>query len=223
MTYLNQTQHPGSRIAAVAGVVAIHAAIGLGLVVGLTVGGVIPEEDGWDPFTLTPDPLPKPPPPEPQPPRQVEESFVTVPPTPLPSLVVNPVDIVTRDPRDEPTRFVVVPGPAITPAVEPAIVPTFAPKRARPSNDSTRWITTDDYPARLLRAGTEGIAAYRLIVATSGRVASCEVTRSTGNGQLDDATCDFIARRARFEAATDETGAKVVGTYGNSVRWQSPR
>jgi protein TonB len=192
------------------------------LVVGLTVSGVIPEEDGWDPFTLTPDPLPKPPPPNPQPQQQTEQTFVTVPPTPLPPLVADPADFVTRDPIVEPTRFVVDPGPAITPTVEPSVTPGFAPKRARPANDPLRWITTDDYPARALRAEAEGIASYRLIVATSGRVSACELTRSTGNGQLDQATCDFIARRARFEPATDETGAKVVGAYTGTVKWDIP-
>ena len=61
-----------------------------------------------------------------------------------------------------------------------------------------------------------------VVEATTGRVTACEVTRSTGNGQLDDATCDFIVRRARFEAATDDTGAKVVGNYTGTVRWRIP-
>jgi len=222
MPYSSQVQDPRSRIAAVAGVVAIHAAIGVGLVVGLTFTGVIPEKDAWNPFTLTPDPLPKPPPPEPQPQQQSQESFVTVPPTPIPSLVEDPVDVVTRDPVDD-TRFAVVPGQVVTPAIDPPRpLATFTPRGARPTNSPGAWLSTDDYPARALRAEAEGVAAYRLIVGTNGRVSACELTRSTGNGQLDDATCRFIERRARFEAATDETGAKVVGSYSGTVKWEIP-
>jgi protein TonB len=68
----------------------------------------------------------------------------------------------------------------------------------------------------------EGTVGYRLVIGTNGRVASCELTRPSGNKALDDATCRLIASRARFEAATDETGAKVMGTYTGSVRWEIP-
>ena len=39
---------------------------------------------------------------------------------------------------------------------------------------------------------------------------------------LDAATCKLLTRRARFEAASDETGAKIVGSYSGSVRWEIP-
>ncbi|HEU4651467.1 MAG TPA: TonB family protein, partial [Croceibacterium sp.] len=101
-------------------------------------------------------------------------------------------------------------------------VPPFNPKRATPSNNSSNWITNDDYPRRALVDGAEGSVGYRLVVSTLGRVASCELTQPSGNRALDDATCRLITRRARFEAATDETGAKVLGTYSGSVRWEIP-
>lgn len=220
MSYIDQAQDPRRSATALVGVVAIHAAIGLGLIVGLTVSGMVPEEDGWDPFTLTPDPLPKPPPPEPAK-QETKESFVTVPPTPLKALNDDPVEVVVK-PIDEPRELIRDPGPLVEPVVEPTVKPAFTPRRARPSNNAARWITNDDYPARALRAEAEGLAGYRLIVSTNGQVSACEVTRSTGNGQLDDATCDFIARRARFEPATDETGAKVVGSYTGTVKWEIP-
>lgn len=220
MSYIDQAQDPRRSATALVGVVAVHVAIGLGLVVGLTVSGILPEEEGWDPFTLTPDPLPKPRPPEPAKQDQ-QDSFVTVPPTPLKSLNDDPIEVVV-DPIDKPRELVVDPGPRIEPVVEPTVRPTFTPRKPRPTNNQARWITNDDYPARALRAEAEGVAGYRLIVSTNGQVSACEVTRSTGNGQLDDATCQFIARRARFEAATDETGAKVVGSYTGTVKWQIP-
>ena len=158
MSYLNQALDPRRRAAALAGTVAIHAALGLGLVVGLTVTGIVPEQDGWDPFTITPDPLPKPPPPEPQPPQQTQESFITVPPTPLEPLVSKPTELDVRETIVEPRELVVDRGPIVQPAVEPPRA-TFAPKAVRPRNSPSRWITNDDYPARAL---LEPSAAHRL-------------------------------------------------------------
>ena len=95
--------------------------------------------------------------------------------------------------------------------------PTPPKPRRRPGR-----ITNNDYPRRALVDEAEGSVAYRLVIGTNGRVSSCELTRPSGNSALDDATCRLIARRARFEPATDETGAKVLGTFTGSVQWQIP-
>jgi protein TonB len=193
----------------------------LGLIVGLTVSGLAPIEDPWDPFTITPEVKPTPPPPERREEQKAQETFVTVPPTPY-----NPPDKpdqwVTVDPVPDDNTLVIDPGPAVEQPVDPRPTPTFTPHGARPRNDPLGWLSTDDYPRASLVDGVEGTAAYRLIVGTNGRVSACEVTRSTGNDQLDQATCKFILRRARFEAATDETGAKVLGNYTGTVRWEIP-
>jgi protein TonB len=126
-------------------------------------------------------------------------------------------------PTDDPVDTLPMPNPGPTASPEPPRpAPTFTAQRVRPRNDPSDWLSTDDYPRAPLVDGVEGTAAYRLIVGTNGRVSACEITRSTGNDQLDQATCKFILRRARFEAATDETGAKVVGSYTGNVRWEIP-
>jgi protein TonB len=84
-------------------------------------------------------------------------------------------------------------------------------------------VTTDDYPRRELIARHEGTTQFRVIVGSNGRVQSCEVMRSSGHPGLDDAVCAKVERRARFNPATDESGAKVVGSYVSSVKWQMPR
>ena len=48
------------------------------------------------------------------------------------------------------------------------------------------------------------------------------VVRGVRLAALDDATCRLISRRAQFDPATDETGARVPGTYTGSVRWELP-
>ncbi len=221
MSYLNHAENPRRRLAAIAGVTLIHGAIGVGLVVGLTVVGVAPPVDTWDPFEITPDPLPEPPSPEPPKQQETQDSFITVPPTPFDPPAQSD-DRVIVDPTPEDNTLVVDLGPAVEQPVDPRPTPMFTPRRARPRNDPLGWLSSDDYPRAPLVDGVEGTAAYRLIVGTNGRVSACEITRSTGNGQLDQATCKFIVRRARFEAATDEMGATVLGSYTGTVRWQIP-
>ena len=219
MSYLDQAQNPRRRLGGLVGTIAINATIGILVVTGLRfTGGASPRE-----YLPTFDvPMPSPPPdPAPTPSAAAEQPFVAplpplpLPPQPGPKVVELDLDSVIPAviPRPDP-------GPSIVPAPRPA--PSFTPRAARPANNSAGWITTDDYPRASLVEGNEGTARYRVVVGTNGRVASCEVTSPTGDARLDEATCRFIARRARFEPATDETGAKVLGTYTGTVRWQIP-
>ena len=221
MAYSDQTQDFRKRATAIAGVAAIHAALGLAVVTGLTITGLAPAVDPWDPFTLTPEVKPTPPP-EPRKEQQPLESVITAPLPKLDPIPDRKIDVPVADPVFDDSPFVVDPGPKAEPPVEAAPTPGFIPRLARPRNEPSGWLSTDDYPRAPLVDGVEGIAAYRLIVGTNGRVSACEVTRSTGNAQLDSATCKFIVRRARFEPATDETGAKVVGAFTGTVKWEIP-
>ena len=221
MSYLDQVQDPRRRATAIVGVAGIHAAIALGLVAGLTVVGVAPPIDSWDPFTLTPEARPTPPPPAPVEKQDVRDSVVTATKPPLDTAIDKPIETIVVDKIiDE--RVVTVPGHTVEPTIGPPVAPTFTPRAARPSNSPLSWISTDDYPAAALRREEEGTAAYRLVVGTNGRVSACDIVRSTGNGQLDSATCKLILRRARFEPATDETGGNVMGSYTGTVRWEIP-
>ena len=60
------------------------------------------------------------------------------------------------------------------------------------------------------------------MIGSNGRVNACEITASSGHAALDEATCKFVTRRARFEPATDSNGAKVVGSYSSKVTWRIP-
>jgi len=222
MSYLNHTQDPARRNKAIIAVGAIHAGLAYMLVTGL--GTDIVERLVPPPLIGTQIPLPPPPPdPEPMP----ETDPVTLDPVaPMPPIPIPPPPGPTYREFDE--TDVVIPkvdrgtetGPVVQPNPRPS--PSFTPRLARPRNAPSGWLSTDDYPRAPLVDGVEGVAAYRLIVGTSGRVSACEVTRSTGNVQLDAATCKLIERRARFEPATDESGAKVVGNYTGTVKWEIP-
>lgn len=220
MSYLTQAQEPRRRAAALSGTLAVHVALGFAIVTGLTIAGAVPIDEIFTAVPVTPDAKPTPPPPEPQKQETTTESKVTAPPTPIDLTQSNQQVEVTEvlPPRD----IVFVPDPPIARPEPPRPIATFVPRKAAPSNNINGWVTTDDYPSGPLRNEIEGIAGYRVIVGSNGRVASCEITRSSGNSQLDGTTCRKITQRARFEAATDETGAKVVGSFTGSVVWEIP-
>ena len=219
MSYLNHAHDPRRRATAVVTVGAVHALLAAALVTGLTVQFV---DHTSAPLKATNIPL-DPPKPEPTPTRQPEPQHQAyVAPDPTPTIKLPTDTVLTRDPVvPDDVEFTYYPtGPIAPPAPSPQ--PGLTPKRPLPSNNSARWITNDDYPRRALVDEAEGSASYRLVIGTNGRVSSCDLTRSTGNRALDDATCQLISSRARFEPATDETGAKVLGTFTGSVRWDIP-
>src|SRR5690554_6672432 len=141
ISYVDQVQDPRRRATAIASVAAVHAAIAIGLVAGLTVTGVAPQIDTWDPFELTPDPIPKAPPPEPSPAQAAQESLFVVPPPLLPphrpmeNTVVNP-PAVSAD-----TTLVIVETSVVGPTPAPLEPALFKPTKPRPSNNPLHWLS----------------------------------------------------------------------------------
>ena len=221
MSYLNRTQDPRRRNAAILAVIAIHATVGYGLVTGLSFIKLIEKVDNPDGALIEDVPLPQPTPTETPTPKQETVTFIA--PYPRP-----PIDLpedhgpASEVAETDQVAFTLYPGDRKAEFPTRPTTPTFTPKRAVPSNGFSSWITDYDYPRRALVDGAEGSVAYRLVINTAGRVASCEVTRASGNRALDDATCRLITNRARFEPATDESGARVLGAYTGSVRWEIP-
>jgi len=222
MAYIDQTQDPSRRTKAIIAVGVIHAGLAYMLVTGL--GADIMDRLVPKPLIGTQIPLP-PPPPDPEPTPEFDPIAVdpVAPPPPIP--IPQPPGPTYREFDETDVIIPTVsqrtdPGPMVQPDPRPS--PSFTPRLARPRNSPLGWLSTDDYPAAALRAEAEGVAAYRLIVGTNGKVSACELTRSTGNAQLDAATCKFIERRARFDPATDESGAKVVGSFTGTVKWEIP-
>jgi len=222
MSYVTQSQDPLRRATAVAGVVAVHAAVGAVLIAGLSFTGIIKVDDRPDTIFI-PDTLD---PPEPEPvkdeivPDVPKQDFVA-PTPPLDLTPITPIQPKAFDP-------IVIPDPVVPVRPTPNLVekplpqPSFAPKRATPRNDASRWVLTEDYPSKAIREGAEGVAGFRVVVGSDGRVDACEITSSSGNAQLDEATCKNVTRRARFDPATNGDGQKVVGSYASTVRWQLP-
>ena len=231
MAYADAKVTPEERIRAATSVIAIHALLGFGIVVGLTVTGVIAPPVP-NPTSTFATPRPTEPPPPPPPTDPVEQQQQNQRPQSTPKAPESPFEF-TR-PSDsvdvfdggmtDPTPFggdIDVPdlGPV---GPKPSPSPAFTATGAVPRNGPAGWITNDDYSDRDLRRGNEGTASYRLVIGSDGRVDACEITRSTGHSTLDNATCRLIRQRARFDAAMNDRGQKVVGTYSGTVAWRIP-
>ena len=219
MAYLDRTHDPRRRGIAIGGVVAIHALLGYVVLTGLAEHFAPNHRDRLTSFF---DPLPPPPTPTPAPqPRQtqktvthVDKLIVPTPPVKLDDgadLLVPPR---TND-LDPGNKLIALPP-------QPPVHVGITPKAATPRNSPASWALTDDYPARDLREENEGTTVFRVTVGTDGLVSGCSIVHSSGHPGLDAATCSAVKRRARFAPATDENGARVAGSYTNSVRWQIP-
>jgi TonB family protein len=92
-----------------------------------------------------------------------------------------------------------------------------------PKGNPGSWVTSGDYPISALRAEKSGAAGFLLNVNKWGVVADCEITESSGDAALDEATCRNVAVRAKFYPATDKDAKPIAATYRNRVRWVVPQ
>lgn len=79
-----------------------------------------------------------------------------------------------------------------------------------------------DYPSAAIRAGEQGIVAFRVLVGTNGRVSACEITASSGSATLDSATCALLGERARFAPAEGSQGRPALGFVPGQIVWRLP-
>lgn len=84
------------------------------------------------------------------------------------------------------------------------------------------WFVNDMHrlPPDVLRMQRE--VGFSVLVNERGLVDACDVTSSSGSGQVDEFTCRVIARRARFDPQTDENGKPVPARFSSIVRWEYP-
>ena len=92
---------------------------------------------------------------------------------------------------------------------------------AKPRNLAT-LITADDYPSTAQRAGAAGRTGVALTITAHGLVSDCSIMGSSGNADLDNATCRIMRARARFTPATDATSKPTEGRFETGVTWNLP-
>lgn len=221
MAYLDGSTDINRRLTAAVAVAVLQSAAIVAIVNGLAVRFIAQEPEARVEGRNIEMPLPPPPPShdveaDPRSPQASDTSrqVLDTPRNPV-ILPLEPPSLSLPEPLLlESTTDFVRPVPQPTQAV--------APLAARPRNDPQGWASANDYPARELREGAQGLVRYSLSIGADGHVTSCVVTASSGHPGLDQATCRLIARRARFEPATDSDGGRVTGSYAGSVRWMIP-
>ena len=207
MAYADQSMS-GNRVTALIIVALIHIVLGYALVTGLAYEAAkkviqrvttvdIKEEVKEEEPPPPPKKVDLPPPPPVAPPPKI--NVAVAPP---------PIQTVTTPPPPAP---IVLAPPAPAPPPPP-------PKPATPRNDPGSWATPNDYPSRALREERTGTTGFRVTIDDNGRVANCTITSSSGHSDLDEATCKFVTRRARFRKPSDGYGS----VYSNRVRWVIP-
>jgi protein TonB len=209
MSYLDQPEMSTRKMVAIVLVVILHVFLGYAFITGLAFNVVKKVVVDLKTFDVQ-DAAPPPPPPPPD---------IDIPPPP----VAAPPPIVQLQSPPPPMVQVAPPPPVVAPPPPPAPPPVIQPVRATPRGKIQDLITTDDYPSASLRNNEEGTTSYRLDVGADGKVVACTVTASSGHPALDDTSCRLLQRRARFNAATDSSGAKVGSVYSGRVRWQIPK
>lgn len=89
-----------------------------------------------------------------------------------------------------------------------------------------RWrsgrLRFSDFPPALADAGIGGTVGVRYLVWTDGHVTECEVTRSSGNAQIDALTCRLITERFRFRPSRDSRGRPVPALVVETHTWDVP-
>lgn len=97
----------------------------------------------------------------------------------------------------------------------PSEIEKFGEHKPQPRTSPAAWLSDADYPSRAQREERSGTVGYKLDVAADGRVTGCQVIKSSGHADLDEATCRLLPRRARFE------GGKAFSYDGEQV-WKLP-
>lgn len=125
--------------------------------------------------------------------------------------------------RDEArSRAVASPAPRATVTPASAPVAAFAAKGPVPKGSRAQWMAGAEYPDAALRGAESGSVTVKLAVNTEGRIAACDVLKSSGSRSLDTATCRILERSARYTPATDAAGQPVAATDQHTVRWALP-
>lgn len=229
------------RLTSVAGVAAVHAAIGYALIVGLGFEVMRAPAETLKLFDIAPEPPPPPPVEEIIPPKaRTEASEGAAAP---PGLKARPTPVVAPPPKVRlpvPSPVIVAPvaGPGIAPSAGASDIAgpgTGAGGEGegtgsggagsgaggggpvtRPRYVSGRLVNSD-YPRGARDA--EGSVTVEFTVETDGRVSECQVTESSGNADLDTTTCRLIERRFRYDPARDAEGRAVADVTGWRQDW----
>ncbi|HMI21199.1 MAG TPA: energy transducer TonB [Sphingomonas sp.] len=214
MSYLEQSRQRNP--ATVAAVIGAHLAIGYALLSGLAY-----EVIRHGPTITTVEFPVDPPPPQPHknpPPKAptITQSTTVTPQHPIDTIKTDPIVPIYFPPID------LGGGGSGGGTIDNPPIKASQARDAIPDSGRLSWITTEDYPASLIRENVQGTVAISTTIGTDGKVRSCLVTQSSGNRLLDDTTCRLYTRRAHFTPARDADGNPTSAQRSDRFRWQIP-
>lgn len=93
---------------------------------------------------------------------------------------------------------------------------------AVPTDSPGNWLTSNDYPTELLDKGYQGLVMVRLSVGPDGAPTECHIQQSTRPAGFDDAVCQALMRRARFQPALGADDKPIASYWRTSVNFQIP-
>lgn len=94
-----------------------------------------------------------------------------------------------------------------------------ASRKVVPLASPGKWIGSKDYPARELRASSQALVYFRLMVGEDGLPYSCHIQQSGYSAAFDKSVCAAMMRNARFEPALDAAGKPMKSYFRTSVRF----
>lgn len=214
MAYADQ-QMSGNRVVSLIIVMLIHVLIGYVLISGLAYEAVKKVAERVTTIDIDePEPEPEEPPPPPPEPETAPPPPVAPPP---------PINIAPAPPPIQTQPTIPPPAPIAT-AVPPPAPPAPPPSKARAAipDNMSRWSRRiqQNYPQRALRREIEGTVGVQVSIGANGKVSSCSVTRSSGEGVLDTAACKGMQRYARFKPALNDAGDPTTGSFSTSITYR---
>lgn len=93
-------------------------------------------------------------------------------------------------------------------------------RRPVAKNEPGKWLSSSDYPEEMLVKRQPALVNFRLMIDDKGNISSCHIQRSTYRKEFDDAVCNAVRKRAKFDPALDADGNPVSSYWLNSVRFQ---
>lgn len=112
-------------------------------------------------------------------------------------------------------------GPPLAGASDQPVRSVFfdVPAPAVPAQQVDGQIGPRDYPPGARARGAQGEVAVVLLVGSDGRVRDCRVDRSSGDRELDDATCALATQRFRYRPALNAYQEPMEDEAGWAQRW----
>jgi TonB family protein len=98
----------------------------------------------------------------------------------------------------------------------------LAPADGGGKSSSNAGFLAKNYPPESLKRGEQGRVEFQLSFDSEGAVTDCAITRSSGFRNLDDGTCELLARSARADPVRDSTGRAIPAVRTGFLNWKLP-